>query len=102
MKYHVAMGRCSYTGGTKRTLETRMKKHRACCSPLRTAEEDSSCRTCLAGYRHTIDRSDVRILDEAPGSSVLLIKLSPVHPLKALRREDQQRLGLALECWVHS
>ena len=58
-----------YIGETKRTLETRMKEHRAAAQLEKSAVAEHARQN-----GHTIDWSDVRILDEAPKNSVLLIK----------------------------
>ena len=52
---------------------------------------------------HTIDWSDVRILDEAPKNSVLLIKEALHIRLRPTEDKINRDLGLDVpECWVHT
>ena len=73
MVYEVAFS-CGkvYIGETKRTLETRMKEHRAAAHLGQL--EKSAVAEHARQNGHTIDWSDVRILDEAPEDSVLVSK----------------------------
>ena len=52
---------------------------------------------------HTIDWSDVPILDEAPKNSVLLIKEALHIHLRPTEDKINRDLGLDVpECWVHT
>ena len=73
-----------YIGETKRFLKTRMKEHRA-AARLGQLEKSAVAEHAWQDG-HTIDWSDVRILDETPKNSVLLIK-EALHI--RLRRHDQ-------------
>ena len=61
-----------YIGKTKRILETRMKEHRA-AAHLGQVEKSAVPEHAWTN-EHVIDWDDVRVLDETPKSSVLLIK----------------------------
>ena len=82
-----------YIGETKRTLQTKMKEHRAAARLGHLEKSVSSSRTCLAGGTYNIDWSDVRVLDEAPKNSVLLIK-EALHIRMKPTEEYQYRPGL--------
>ena len=81
MRYLVAMGRCIAIGETKRTLETRMNE-------LEQLEKSAVAEHAwLDG--HTIDWSDVRILDEVPKELCTADQRSPAHQLEARPTEDR-------------
>ena len=90
-----------YIGETKRTLETRMKEHRA-AARLGQLEKSAVAEHAWQDG-HTIDWSDVRILDEAPRNSVLLIKEALHIRLRPPEEKINRDLGLDVpECWVHT
>ena len=86
---------------SKRTLETRMKEHRA-AARLGQLEKSAVAEHAWQDG-HTIDWSDVRILDEAPKNSVLLIKEALHIRLRPTEDKINRDLGLDVpECWVHT
>ena len=90
-----------YIGETKRTLETRMKEHHA-AARLGQLEKSAVAEHAWQDG-HTIDWSDVPILDEAPKNSVLLIKEALHIRLRPTEDKINRDLGLDVpECWVHT
>ena len=87
MRYLVAMGRSIAIGETKRTLETRMKEHHAAARLEQLEKSAVAEHAWLDG--HTIDWSDVRILDEVPKELCTADQRSPAHQLEARPTEDR-------------
>ena len=78
-----------------------MKEHRAAAHLGQL--EKSAIAEHVWQDGHTIDWSDVRVLDEATRNSVLLIKEALHIRLKPTEEEINRDLGLDVpECWVHT
>ena len=90
-----------YIGETKRTLESKMKEQHTV--PRLGQLEKSAVLEHAWQDGHTIDGSDVRILDEASKNSVSLIKEALYISLRPTEDKINRDLGLDVrECWVHT